>query len=463
MNPNTAEALDYRGLLENSLLQIRKMRLENDALKYQRTEPIAVVGMACRFPGANDLDSYWRLLSNGLDAIREVPKERWDIDEYYDPDPNARGKMYTRYGGFVEDVAGFDPRFFGIPEGEASSIDPQHRLLLEVAWEALENAGQPSERVYGSQTGVFIGVTTDDYSRLSASGGMDAYSVLGGLRCMAAGRLSYVLNLRGPSVQMDTACSSSLLTVHQACQSLRSRECGMAIAGGINLMLSPETTIALCQLRALTPDRRCKTFDNRADGYVRGEGCGIVVLKRLSDALADRDSILGVIKGSAVNHDGRSNGLTAPSRIAQEAAIRQALDNAGIAPGDVQYVETHGTGTPLGDPIEVLALSDIFGRERPTDEPLAIGSVKTNIGHLEAAAGIAGLIKVILSLQNRQLPPHLHLSEPNTYIPWQQIPVTVPRELTPWQTKDGRRLAGISSFGMSGTNVHLVVENQGNS
>jgi acyl transferase domain-containing protein len=275
---------------------------------------------------------------------------------------------------------------------------------------------------------------------------------------MAAGRISHALNLQGPTMQVDTACSSSLLAVHLACQSLRSGECNLALAGGVNLMLSPDVSVGLCRLQALTRDRDCKTFDASADGYIRGEGCGVVVLKRLSDAVRDGDNVLAVVRGSAVNHDGHSNGLTAPSGPAQEAVIRKALDNAGVSADRIQYVETHGTGTSLGDPIEVSALGRVLGRDREASVPLALGSVKTNFGHLEAAAGAASLIKTVLSLQHKQIAPHLHLQSPNPYIAWQKLPFVVPTTLTPWPEQAGSRLAGVSAFGMSGTNVHLVVE-----
>jgi acyl transferase domain-containing protein len=331
-----------------------------------------------------------------------------------------------------------------------------------MAWEALENAGQPLHRLSGSQTGVFVGLTADDYAHLLVNGyerdNLNVYRSLGSLRCMAAGRLGYAFNLQGPVMQVDTACSSSLVAVHLATQSLRSGECNLAIAGGINLMLTPEATIGLCKMRALTADSRCKTFDHLADGYVRGEGGGIVVLKRLSDAIRDRDLILATIRGSAVNHDGLSNGLTAPNGLAQERVIRQALASAGVSPDQIQYVEAHGTGTALGDPIEVEALGNVLDHHRSFDDPLMLGSVKTNIGHLEAAAGIASLMKVVLSLQKKQIPAHLHLEQPNTYIHWHKLPFTVPNQLTPWTTIQKSRLAGVSSFGMSGTNVHIVLE-----
>ncbi|MDJ0600766.1 MAG: polyketide synthase [Crocosphaera sp.] len=457
------ENLDYKSLLQNAFLELRKMRIERDTLKFQQTEPIAIIGIGCRFPqGANTPEAYWQLLSSGVNTITEIPAERWDIDAYYDPDPNAPGKMYTRYGSFLDDIESFDAHFFGISAKEAADLDPQQRLLMEMSWEALENAGQPLEKIQGSKTGVFIGMTSDDYAHGSINPyqteQINVYRSLGSLRCMSAGRLAYFYNFQGPAIQLDTACSSSLVSVHQACQSLRLRECNLAVAGGINLMISPETTIGLCKMRALTTDNRCKTFDAQADGYVRGEGGGLVVLKRLSEALADGDNILAVIRGSATNHDGLTNGLTAPNGQAQEAVIEQALRKAQVGPDAIQYVEAHGTGTALGDPIEVLALGKVLSQNRQQNNPLTLGSVKTNLGHLEGAAGIASLIKVVLSLKNKQIPPHLHLQTPNSYIPWDKLPVKVPSQLSAWQSPQGSRLAGVSSFGMSGTNVHLIVE-----
>ncbi|ACB52426.1 polyketide synthase [Crocosphaera subtropica ATCC 51142] len=444
------------------LLALKQARLQLETLERQKNEPIAIIGMDCRFPGdANSPEAYWELLRNGVDGITDIPGDRWNVETYYDSDPDVPGKMYTRYGGFIDGVDQFDPQFFGISPREAMSLDPQQRLLLEVSYTALERAGQPLDSLEGSKTGVFMGICFDDYSRLSLNSGdptlIDAYSSLGNTRSIAVGRIAYVLGLQGPVIQLDTTCSSSLLAVHLACQSLRTGESNLALAGGVNLMLSPEVSIGFSKLKALAPDGRCKTFDQRADGYGRGEGCGIVVLKRLSDAIADGDTILATVLGSAVNHDGQSNGLTAPNGSAQEAVIRQALENAKVDPTQIQYVETHGTGTSLGDPIEVLALSKVLGEGRKEDNPINIGSVKTNFGHLESAAGVASLIKVILSLQHQEIPPHLHFQTPNPYIPWHKLPVTVPTTLTPWEVKNGRRLAGVSSFGMSGTNVHLIV------
>ena len=357
---------------QRMLLALKQARLQLEALERQKNEPIAIIGMDCRFPGnANSPEAYWELLRNGIDAITDIPSDRWDVESYYDSDPEIPGKMYSRYGGFIEGVDQFDPQFFGISPREALSLDPQQRLLLEVSYRALERAGQPLDSLQGSKTGVFMGICFDDYSRFTLNSGdptlIDAYSSLGNTRSIAVGRIAYVLGLTGPVIQLDTTCSSSLLAVHLAAQSLRTGESNLALAGGVNLMLSPEVSIGFSKLKALAPDGRCKTFDEKADGYVRGEGCGIVVLKRLSDAIADGDKILGTVFGSAVNHDGQSNGLTAPNGSAQETVIRQAIENAKVDPTQIQYVEAHGTGTSLGDPIEVLALSKVLVKNREQD------------------------------------------------------------------------------------------------
>jgi len=427
------------------------------------TDPIAVIGMGCRFPGgADDPAAFWGLLESGGDAIRALPRDRWNIDEYYDPDPDAAGKMYIRHGGFLERVDGFDAPFFGISPREAACMDPQHRLVLEVGWEALEDAGIAPAGLRGSRTGVFVGIGQNDYGRLQFGGRdaerIDTYDGTGNLFCFAPGRLAYILGLQGPNMAIDTACSSSLVAIHQACLSLRTGECDMAIAGGVHLVLSPEVTIFLSRAHVLAPDGRCKAFDAAADGFGRGEGCGMIVLKRLVDARRDRDRVLALIRGSAVNHDGASGGLTVPNERAQEELIRQAVLNAGVDPLRIGYVETHGTGTALGDPIEVNAISAALCNGRPATEPLVIGSVKTNLGHLEAAAGIAGVIKVILSLHHCSIPPHLHFRKPNPHIAWKALPVAVAAGGRPWSPLDGRRIAGVSSFGFSGTNGHVILE-----
>jgi acyl transferase domain-containing protein/aryl carrier-like protein len=440
---------------QQAVLALTRMQARLDTLERQRREPIAVVGLACRFPGADDAAAFWRLLHDGVEAVADVPAGRWDADAFYDPS-GAAGTMYTRRAGFLREVDRFDPQFFGISPREAASMDPQQRLLLEVAWEALEDAGMAPDRLAGSATGVFVGICNNDYPHLGAGAeAIDAYSGTGAAFSVAAGRISYTLGLQGPSIAIDTACSSSLVAIHLACQSLRTGETRMALAGGVNLILSPLSMVALCSLGMLSPEGRCKTFDAGADGFVRGEGCGLVVLKRLSDAQADGDRILAVLRGSAVNQDGRSSGLTAPNGPAQEAVLRAALEASGVEPGAVSYVEAHGTGTQLGDPIEVGALRAVLGAGRDPGRPLSVGSVKTNVGHLESAAGIAGLIKVILALCHGEIPPHLHLRQLNPHI----APggdVVVPTRPVPWPA--GPRLAGVSSFGFSGTNAHVIVE-----
>ncbi|NEN98357.1 MAG: acyltransferase domain-containing protein [Moorea sp. SIO3I7] len=423
-------------------------------------EAIAIIGLGCRFPGARNPEEYWRLLCNGVDAITEIPADRWDIDAFYDPKPGTPGKMSTRWGGFLEQVDQFDPQFFGITPRETVYIDPQQRLLLEVAWEALDNAGQVLEKLAHSNTGVFVGISASDYHQRFQQGGysvINAYMGTGNALSIAANRLSYLFNFRGPSMAIDTACSSSLVAVHLACQSLQSGESNLALAGGVNLLLSPELTIIFSQAQMMAKDGRCKTFDARANGYVRGEGCGIVILKRLEDAIRDNDNIIAVIKGSALNQDGRSNGLTAPNGPSQEAVIRQALANAGVAPAQINYVEAHGTGTPLGDPIEAEALGAVLSQDRSPNNPCIIGSAKTNIGHLESAAGIAGLIKVALSLHHGKIPPSLHFQTPNPYIPFDKLLLQVQQTLTPWPETDGLALAGLSSFGFGGTNAHIIL------
>ncbi|MBE9169285.1 type I polyketide synthase [Pleurocapsales cyanobacterium LEGE 06147] len=459
------ERFGHMSPLKQALLALEEMSAKLNQIEQRQTEPIAIIGMGCRFPGgANDPESFWQLLHNGVDVMREVPPSRWDIDAYYDPNPETPGKMYVRQGGFLGiGVDEFDAEFFGLAPREAVSMDPQQRLLLEVSWEALENAGVAPDKLTGSQTGVFLGINTADYSQLqmrsSDSTHLNAYFFTGNTYSVAAGRLSYLLGLEGPSIALDTACSSSLVSVHLACQSLRAGECRMALAGGVNLMLSEEGPIILSRMRALAPDGRCKTFDAAADGYGRGEGCALILLKRLSDAIADGDNILALIRGSAINHDGRSSGLTVPNGLAQQKVIRAALNNARVEPNQINYVEVHGTGTPLGDPIEVEALGALLGEGRSQKQPLMLGSVKTNIGHLEAAAGVASLIKVVLAMQHEEIPPHLHLKNPNPAISWQDLLVEIPTKPTSWPTaRERRRLAGISSFGMSGTNAHVVIE-----
>ncbi len=447
--------------LKRAFLALEDAQSRLAAMERAAREPIAVIGLGCRVPGGgNDSASFWNLMRDGVDAIGPVPPGRWDADALYDPDPETPGRIATRSGGFIGPVDRFDAGFFGIAPREAQGMDPQQRLLLEVSWEALEHAGQAPDRLEGSRTGVYVGMCSSDYAYMQLMSEdrtlLDAHFTSGIAHSIVSGRLSYLLGLQGPSLTLDTACSSSLVAVHLACQALRTGDCRMALAGGVNLILSPDLYIALSHSRMLAPDGRCKTFDASADGFARGEGCGVVVLKRLSDAQADGDRVLAVIRGSAVNQDGPSSGLTAPNGPAQEAVIREALVHAGVAPHEVGYVEAHGTGTQLGDPLEVQALGAVFGNER--EQPLWLGSVKTNIGHLEAAAGITGLIKLVLSLQHRELPAHLHFQTPSPHIPWADFALRVPTALTPWEPIGGRRIAGVSSFGFSGTNAHVVLE-----
>ncbi|HTE44381.1 MAG TPA: type I polyketide synthase [Gemmatimonadaceae bacterium] len=450
--------------LSQQQLQLLALDLRSrlDRVQDARKEPIAIVGMGCRFPGADGPDAFWKLVSNGEDAVRDIPADRWNVDDYFNPDPDARGGMATRWGGFIENIKAFDAEFFGISPREAISMDPQQRLLLEVTWEALEHAGIAPDGLRGSRTGVFVGVCNSDYFQLCVARGystFDTYLATGGSHSVASGRLSYVLGLEGPAVSLDTACSSSLLAVHLAVRSLRSGECRAALAAGVNAIVWPGGTIALSRGRMMAADGRCKSFDARGDGFVRGEGCGVIVLKRLSDAVADGDRVLAVIRGTAVNQDGRSNGLTAPNGRAQTSVVADALADGGVAPAAVSYVETHGTGTPLGDPIELHALGAALSPGRDPNDHVLVGSVKTNLGHLEGAAGIAGLMKTILMLRARRIAPSLHFTEPNPFIDWPSIPVTVATSLVPWEPRSGgRRIAGVSSFGFSGSNAHIIVE-----
>jgi len=450
---------DNKVLMQKALLELRELKAKVATMEAAQREPIAVIGMGCRFPGAANPAAFWQLLREGVDAIGEIPAERWDVDAHYHPDPEVLDKMYVRQGGYLPQVYDFDAAFFGIPPREVATMDPQQRILLEVCWEALEDAGIAAGSLHQSETGVYIGYMNRDYVHqiedADPTRRNDPYTLTGNSFSFVAGRVSYLLGLQGPSMVVATACSSSLVTVHLACQALRAGECDQALAGGVNLILHPTANIMLSRLRAISPDGRCKTFDAAADGYGRGEGCGIVVLKRLRDALAAGDPILGVIRGSAVNHDGPSAGLTVPNGPAQEKLLRKALAAAQVAPEAIDYVEAHGTGTVLGDPIEINSLVKVFGQRRT--QPLLVGSVKTNVGHLEAAAGVVGLMKVLLALQHETLPPHLHFHTPNPYIAWDQIPVQVTSTLTPWPKGNRPRLAGVSSFGLSGINAHLVV------
>ena len=429
------------------------------AARITGAEPVAVVGIGCRFPGGGDgPENYWRFLASGGDAVAEVPPDRWDAEALYDEDPSAPGRMPSKWGAFLPDIAGFDADFFGISPREAESMDPQQRILLEVAWEALEHAGLAPDRLGGTRASVTMGVYYTEYQNTSTTDpeSIDAYSATGNAHSVTVGRIAYLLGLRGPAVAVDTACSSSLVSVHLACQGLRMRESDLALAGGVSLILRPETQLALAKWGMLSPRGRCHAFDAGADGFVRGEGAGVVVLKRLTDAVRDGDRVLAVVRGSAVNQDGRSNGLTAPNAVAQRDVIGRALAAADIAPASVSLVETHGTGTSLGDPIEFDALAAVYGRG---EQPCALGAVKTNMGHLEAAAGIAGFIKTVLALQKASIPPNLHFGQWNPAIDPVATRLFVPTgEAMPWPVSATPRRAAVSSFGLSGTNAHIVLE-----
>jgi len=459
-HPNIASLATYI----DDLIQPEKSqaKIPADPAKIDEYEPIAIVGLSCRFPGgANNAESYWNILRDGIDTIEEIPANRWDANVYYDALAGKPGKMVSRFGGFVQNIDLFDTHFFGISPREAISMDPQQRLLLETSWEALEHAGIAPAQLKDSQTGMFVGVSGSDYiSILRALGDdmLDAYCLTGNSLNVLPGRVAYTLGFQGPCMAIDTACSSSLVALHVACQSLRQRECDVALSAGVNLVLLPENNVAFSRGMMLSPDGRCKTFDSSANGFVRSEGCAVVVLKRLSDAQKNGDIVLAIVRGSAVNQSGRTSGLTVPSATAQTKLIQQALLIANTTPDEISYIEAHGTGTKLGDPIEVSALNAVFQDTHTQDLPLTIGSVKTNIGHLEAAAGIAGLIKVVLGMQHQIIPPHLHYKNINPAIALNTIPAQIPRSALPWVKGDKKRVAGISAFGFSGINAHVILE-----
>lgn len=425
-------------------------------------EDIAIIGIGCRFPGsANSPEEFWTLLRNGVDAISDIPENRAGLMQVYDPDPTKPGRSYLRRGGFMDRIDEWDAGFFGISPREAAHIDPQHRLLLEVAWEALEDAGQSVDRLAGSRTGVFVGISTHDYGDTQCDPAnrhlLDSHSNSGSATSIAANRISYLYDLRGPSFTVDTACSSSLTATHLACRSLQAGECDLAIVGGVQLLINPELTIGFCKASMISPSGECRAFDASANGYVRSEGTGVVVLKPLTAALADGDEVYAVIVGSAINQDGRTNGMTVPSSVAQEAMLREALANARLTASDLHYVEAHGTGTPVGDPLETQALGAVLREGRHAGEYCAIGSVKTNIGHLEAASGIAGLIKTALCVKHRELPPSLHFHSPNPDIDFAGGHLRVVTTLEPWPDTRGPATAGVNSFGFGGANAHVIL------
>ena len=425
-----------------------------------RADDIAIISMACRFPGrAADPEALWRLMDAGHDVISDVPTGRWDTRGLLHPDPAATGSAYTLRGGYLDDIDRFDASFFGISTREAAAMDPQQRLLLQAAWETLERAGIVPNTLNGSSTGVYIGLYNSGYLATASLRQLDGYVGTGSASSVASGRIAYTLGLQGPAVTVDTACSSSLVALHLAARALAAAECDLAVAGGATLLVTARAHVEFSRLRALSPSGRCSPFSADADGVVWAEGCGLVLLKRLADARRDGDRVLAVVKGSALNQDGRSQGLSAPSGLAQERVVRAALDAAGLGPDDIDYIEAHGTGTSLGDPIEGNALAAVFGPGRPADRPLRVGSLKSSIGHTQAAAGIAGVIKTVLALGHECIPASLHVGTPTGHIAWERNSLLVQSAASAWPRDANRvRRAGVSAFGISGTNAHVVLE-----
>ncbi len=461
-HPNVQSMAEY--LVDELLADGTKSILRPKNLdKRQQDESVAIVGCGMRFPGGvTNLDSYWKLLQAGAIAIDEIPISRWDNRIYYDPDPDLPGHMNTRWAGVMQEIESFDAAFFGISPREAIKMDPQHRVILETMWAALENACIPPSSLLGSQTGIYLGICGNDYAslfhRTRTAEDIDAYLAVGNAHQLAAGRASHIFGTHGPSLAIDTACSSSLVAIHLACESLRTGESSVALAGGVNVLLAPEISISLSKAHMMAPDGRCKTFSDDADGYVRSEGCGVVVLKRLSDAIESGDPILGIIRGTAVNHDGRCSAVTVPNGASQAALIRQSLSRANLQPDQIDYVEAHGTGTSLGDPIELEALASVFAGRNTVQNKLTVGSVKANIGHLEAAAGIAGMLKLLAMFRHSQIPPQPPIRKLNSHVEWKGLPLQISLENREWKSVDRKRVAGISSFSFGGTNAHIVVE-----
>src|SRR5450432_682573 len=434
-----------------------------EQLTAMQRDRIAIIGVGCRFPGGvSSKDALWKLLVEGREGIIEVPPDRWNVERYYDAEPGVAGKSIALRGGFIDAIDQFDPQFFGISPREAPYVDPQHRLLLETAWEAMEDAGLVLDFERGTDLGVFVGISHNEYQGIQGTpwehSGIGPHSPTGCAHSIAANRISYCFNLRGPSVAMDTACSSALTAVYAACEHIRSGRGDLALAGGVTVMITPGGFIGFSQASMLSPDGHCKAFDASANGFVRGEGAGMVLLKRLSKAMEDNDPILAVIVGTSLNQDGHTNGISLPSAQAQARLVRDACANAGIEPSQISFVEAHGTGTSVGDPIEAHALAEALCVDRPSNSPLLIGSVKTNLGHLETAAGVAGLVKAVLVLQHRQIPASLHFKTPNLHIDFAALKLRVPTALEPFPESDGPHFVGVNSFGFGGANAHVILE-----